>query len=498
MITIRQLFIILIFALSLGCRSVKQEITTKDLSSNWDTITPLANPHKGWYHHLLDNGIKNYTIKDRDAFKRFPGMDHLYIRIAWSYLEPKEGELDWTIIDNVINQYVPEGYGISFRITSKETGTYPGSVGQEVDGIQYATPKWVKDAGAKGKIAEMWNIKSWTPVWDDPIFLSKLDSFHKAFAERYDGKPFVRYIDVGSIGEWGEGHTSFSTKIPPTVAEVKANMDIYQSRYPKSLLVVTDDLIYYGKSKEEANELLQYAFNNGFSIRDDSPLVDWYIENYAETFSVSHPHFFETAYLKKPVIYELQHYHMVKRDGNWKGKNGSEVIPGKDISGADIFKESLKIIRATYIGYHGYLEDWLEDNPDLTGELVNLCGYWYFPKSVSFHKNVSKKNPLEFSIEWLNKGVAPAYHKYNLELKMECDTTYKFELTNSNNLDWMPNDPFIETYSIDLLDKISPGIYKMKVKLTSNTEHKQEVKLGLDSSLMDSEGFYEVFNITII
>jgi hypothetical protein len=93
-------------------------------------------------------------------------------------------------------------------------------------------------------------------------------------------------------------------------------------------------------------------------------LVDWYIEHYGDTYTVSHPHFFESVYLYKPIVYELQHYHIVKKDGNWLGENGEDLIPGKAFSGADLFRESLKILRATYIGYHGYLEEWFSDNPN--------------------------------------------------------------------------------------------------------------------------------------
>ena len=76
-------------------------------------------------------------------------MDHLYLRLAWSYLEPEEGVFDWSRIDEVVEKYVPLGYGISFRITCKETGTYPGSVGQQKNDVMYATPVWVEKAGQK-------------------------------------------------------------------------------------------------------------------------------------------------------------------------------------------------------------------------------------------------------------------------------------------------------------------------------------------------------------
>ena len=62
------------------------------LTNHWDTIRPLVNPNKGWYHHMLDNGIGKYLIQDENDLNNFPGMDHLYLRLAWAFLEPKEGK----------------------------------------------------------------------------------------------------------------------------------------------------------------------------------------------------------------------------------------------------------------------------------------------------------------------------------------------------------------------------------------------------------------------
>lgn len=425
------------------------EISFKD---KWDTVRVLKNSHKGWYHHLLDNGVESYAIKNDAIFASFPGMDHLYLRLAWSYLEPQEGQYDWHRIDEVVNKYVPLGYKISFRITSKETGTYPGSVGKEVNNIQYATPYWVVAAGAKGAVAESDGIKSWVPKWDDSIYLAKLNQFNKAFAERYDGKPWVSYIDIGSIGEWGEGHTHFSTRIAPTVEEVKANIDIYVKHYKQSQLVVTDDLLYYGKSGAAIDTLYKYAISKGITLRDDSPMVDWYLHQNLATWSVSHPQFYNPLYLDKSIVFELQHYGDVKKDGNWLGKNGANKIDKYAYSGAAIMRNAIETMHATYIGYHGYAEEWLADNPQLTNELANLCGYWYFPVHASVHASLQPLNN-SITIEWLNKGVAPAYHSFQLVLKFKTTTSKDFfevVMPNANNQQWLPLIKKTETYNFNL------------------------------------------------
>ena len=475
-------------------------VQTIDFKTKWDTLRVLKNPHKGWYHHLLDNGISSYTINDEQLFRSFPGMDHLYLRLAWSYLEPKEGEYDWHRIDEVVEKYVPLGYKIAFRITSKETGTFPESVGQELDGVQFATPVWVKKAGAKGTVSTAWDTRSWAPVWDDSVYLKKLDNFIRAFAERYDGKEWLRYVDVGSIGEWGEGHTSFSTKIPPTVVEVKANINVYLKHFKKSQLVCTDDLLYYGKNEEEIEELFDFAVANGLTMRDDSPLVDWYLENNLNSWSVSHPQFFDPLYLKKPIVFELQHYGTVKKDGNWLGKNGADTIVKYKYSGADVMRKAIETMHATYIGYHGYAEEWLADNPDLTNELANLCGYWYFPVNASF-SFMPGKGKNEISIGWLNKGVAPAYNNYRLVFRFESenpDNSFEILPIESNNKEWLPGIVKQETYYTEIPTEAKPGNYLLKFKLIEQSESgKLPIHIGVKETLIDQNEFIVLGKVKI-
>jgi hypothetical protein len=70
-----------------------------DLRPQWDETIPLANPHKGWYHNLFDNHVKKYLLESDNDLLKFPGMDHIYLRLAWAYLEPQEGRYNWRIVD---------------------------------------------------------------------------------------------------------------------------------------------------------------------------------------------------------------------------------------------------------------------------------------------------------------------------------------------------------------------------------------------------------------
>jgi len=506
----KNLLFMLTISLMFSCSSKKFEAKHTSLESKWDTIRPIANPDKGWYHHMLDNGIHRYLIQDEKDLTDFPGMDHLYLRLAWAYLEPEEGVYDWSYIDDIVEKYVPMGYHISFRISCKETGTVPETMPYKVDGIAYATPYWVKQAGAKGIDNPEYGPGIWTPDWNDPVYLEKLDNFHKAFAAKYDGKPWMRYVDVGSIGDWGEGHTWRSTRVPVTVDEIKTHINLHLKHYKNSKIIISDDLIYYRtykntqnisddtvytrKLESEQKELLDFALTNGVSFRDDSPLVKGVIRECLDTWSVRAPLYFEKAYKTMPTVFELEHYSKVKNQGDWRGKNGSEVIPDLGVSGADVFSNSMKIIRPTYIGFHGYLGEWLEDNPDLTIELLNLCGYWFFPKSINTTQY--KNGELSFDIEWFNKGVAPAYSEYQLRGKLiPIDNglqIIEFVIDDSGNMKWMPDELVSEKYKVSLPEK-PKGEYVFAIQLF-DTKSQTPVEIGLAIDLKNDH-YFEVQNL---
>ena len=467
-----------------------------DMTKHWNDQIPLENPHTGWYHHFPDNHINKYIVQEDSHLLDFPGMDHIYIRLAWSYLEPEEGTFHWEIIDDIINKWTHKGLKISFRISCKETST---------DRIeqQFATPKWVMEAGAKGNYYHQGKIVGpdgpWEPVFNDPVFLEKLENFLRIFAARYDGKPWLRYIDIGSIGDWGEGHTWAGSKIDYSMEQKKIHIDLYRKYFKTTQLIVSDDFVYNIKNPADRDAFHHYVMQQGISYRDDSPLVNGYFNEYSDTYTVRSPEFFQDVYRQKPTVFELEHYRKVKSDGNWSAEEGSAIsqyAPGK--TGADFFRGALNLLHATYIGYHGDAHDWLTDNPELTVELLNRCGYWYFLQEVDIPAplQIGRDNTLQML--WENRGVAPAYHPYVLKIRLVGPQTVDFEL-NSGNQKWMPVETdgiHREEYSVTIPEGTLPGQYELKLKLFSNDENK-DVFLALDSDLLDEENYYTIATVRI-
>ena len=188
----------------------------------------------------------------------------------------------------------------------------------------------------------------------------------------------------------------------------------------------------------------------------------------------------------------MEHYHLVKENNNWEGKNGS-------VTGAYALRGALDIIRPTYLGFHGAIDQWFSDNPELAREFANKVGYWYFPVHIDCPDELQSGKSVHFSITWLNKGYAPAYHAYDLICKLEHDDdpagNIHIPLEEANNLNWLPGEEIEESYELKIPEGIPVGNYTLKIKLRYTDEI--TVLLGLQNSLKDKNDFYSLKNLKL-
>ena len=471
-------------------------LVSRDLTAMHDATRVLVNPHKGWYHHFPDNHPDKYRIaRDADLLE-FPGMDHLYIRLAWSYLEPQEGRFDWAMIDSLIEKWTAQGLGIAFRISCKETST---------DRIeqQYATPRWVKEAGAQGGHYVMGAPAGpeapWEPVYGDPVFLEKLERFLAAFAARYDGRPWVRYVDIGSIGDWGEGHSWASSRKELSFAVRKRHVDLHLKYFKRAPLVISDDYVHAVNDPAERERLHQFIVANGISYRDDSILVNGYFSSSGDRFTVRSPEFFADAYRRTPTVLELEHYGKVKTLGNWDARPGSAAFEfGRGRKGPEFLRGALDLLHATYIGYHGDAREWLDDNPALTRELLNRCGYWLFPASLALPSTVTAGSltPLRVTID--NRGVAPPYHPYDWRVRLSGDRGAWVGVVGRTDRSWLPGQPIVVQGHLALPADLKAGRYAVSLGLFDGSSGKDRpVELALQARLREPDGYYRVAEVEV-
>jgi len=343
-----------------------------------DSGEALVNPGMGWVLHHYDNIAFNYggKLEPSDTVADFPGVSVVYLRIAWSYLEPQEGQFNWSVLDTPAQRWLDKGKQIALRISCSE-----GSP-------RYATPEWVRLAGAKGYFFTGGkgidpNGRAWEPDYDDPIFLEKLDHFLAALASHYDGNPEVAFIDVGSFGVWGEGHTYASTRMPYSVATIKRHIDLHTKHFEKTLLAANDDFALHDRGRQP----IEYAAQQGLTLRDDSILVQAGQKAYLSA------DFAPLFWQKTPVILESEHYGPSRDRGAWK--DGSQYL------------EAIEKYHASYASVHWWPREFLAANEDLVRRINQRLGYRLQLVEASWPTEIAADSTFWFATKWQNAGVAP-------------------------------------------------------------------------------------------
>jgi hypothetical protein len=386
-----------------------------------NTDAALINQGMGWVCFHYSNRLWAYGSRTEpgDTLDWFPGASVVYFRLPWCYLEPVEGTYRWDLIDTYAQPWVAQGKKIALRVTACENR------------FRYATPEWVQKAGAKGLDYKFSTVGApaeetlWEPDYQDPVFLEKLDHFLAALAKRYNGNPSVAYIDIGTFGMWGEGHTGGTSKLSQeeTDKRVKIQIDLYKKHFPDTLLCISDDVAGSSRPGDHFPST-DYAFSKGVTLRDDSILVQkaphaWYHAGMAQQF-----------WPTLPVIIEHEHYGLSKEHNAWN---------------PELLLESVEQYHASYLSIHWWPDVFLKENKDAVARINQRLGYRLELREVAYPKTVVIGAAFTVDTTWANVGVAPCY----------AGGTLAFTLKNSaGKIVWVSSD---ETFDVRSLPVAAAG-----------------------------------------
>jgi len=340
-----------------------------------DTGAALENPGLGWVFHYYDNRPQNYgsRLSPADTLADFPGLTVVYLRLPWSYVEPEEGKFNWAVVDTPAQRWIAQGKQVAFRFTCTESW------------MRYATPEWVQKAGAKGYDfrpgQEVADGPYWEPEYDDPVFLTKLEHFLAAAAARYDGSAEVAFIDVGSFGVWGEGHTYRSTKRKWPASTVIRHIELHRKHFKQTLLAANDDF------SDQGAETIAYAREQGLTLRDDSILVQGGANAYF------HAGMAQGFWPRLPVILESEHYGPSRDRGHWK--DGAQYL------------QAIEEYHASYASIHWWPREFLAENKDLIARINQRLGYRLQLVEMSWPAKAKANGAWPVRALWRNAGVAP-------------------------------------------------------------------------------------------
>ncbi len=460
--------------------------TYQDLRHLADDKTVLENPHKGWYYHFLDNGYGRPTYRDRlteGKRLRTPCLNHMYLRFDWGDIEKEEGRYDWSYIEDVFEKWGALGYQFTLRIC-----TFEGA------NLTYATPKWLIDQGVNATLvipetppssdpnlsSEALKAGAYEPDYGHPLYLQKLDAFLEECGKRFGNDPRVEYMDIGTFGTWGEGHTSSGSRKLYPAEVIKKHIDLHLKHFPNKVLLINDDFIAHAarSDKEAASQLYDYCINKGLGIRDDSICVRSFSERFGYD-TLRLPTLFAGFAKNAPVDIEFAHVYHNQED---LLKGGYPIV------------EALRHAHATYAGYHGYEEEWYAKAPYLSEYCANRLGYWFFIDGLDMGTPSSGCTEMG-KVYIRNNGFSKCYHQYDLKLRLRDDkgNTYPLNHRYPDSTRWERESVSEEVFRLDYRN-VPVGNYFVELGLFEGT---RPIKLAVKEEYLQADGYYRLMELSV-
>ncbi|MHA6606754.1 DUF4832 domain-containing protein [Photobacterium damselae] len=485
-------------------------------TENDQIITPkinnniLVNPDIG-FTDFSSIDIRNDPYS---AEPSYPETSIVYFRWYWEQLEPQEGQYNFTLIDNVLNEAKKHNKKLVFRIMTlaePEERYYGDPIfgNKKILGV----PCWLKtrlnSTNSAGQNEGCSSNSDFIPDYNQPLFQNKISQLMQALGKQYDGNDNILRIDVGIIGTWGEWHMAGRTLHTPnqpdmitqgyTNTELYYYVDLVEKTFPS-----TTKIMLIGSEHED---FLSYSTLKGFGWRADC-LGDWdtgwnhmedgypnaiehakgegYIPN------VNPDKQFDLRWQNAPIDFEicntmkdwskqpnLYSYDKVKETFNYALEKHASLINAKSKEIPEMYQDIVK-------------------------DTLKKLGYRFELMQLTLPKVVHNGESIKLKSLWKNTGVAPSYKKYTLNWRLRSISTGKtteFNTQTDIRL-WLPaaniedEAPIYEVNNNILLpNDLLQGTYYVDVALVNPKNNKPQILLGIDGAMKDR--WHEITTIQV-
>ena len=347
----------------------------------------------------------------------YPATAVAYIRLPWKDVEPKRGEYDFTVIENILARAKEKEQTVMLRLMPHST--------RARDDV----PAWLKKLMPCPERPDGMRVKD-SPA--DPAYLRLFGEAVAELARRFDGDPTLDVMDISITGAWGEGHRVGD--YPRTALEEL--MDVYTSSFKNTRLI----------GQVAAPWLITYACG--------STPCGWRGDGVGEPhhMTVKYPNAVDTLgelWKKAPVSFESFWWL-----GEWERK-------GWDID--EMIEKTLAWNASTFNAKSFPIPEKWRDKVE---RWVGKMGYHFLPHTFEYPSRARAGETLMFSLEAENVGVAPIYNAVPLRLRLKSGGREFVFDTGVDVRKWLPG-PVSETFCVKLPEDALPGEYIVGLSISN-------------------------------
>jgi len=404
--------------------------------------------------------------------------DIAYYRLGWSEVNPEAGvykleDYFGPKFDFWVNQCHKR---VAFRVMC-----------QSMHSRGQVTPQWVFDQGVPGVKHLALNGQEQTdPVFWDERYLDVQCEFIRKLGEYLDGKPGLEFVDIGSIGEWGEMHLMRWT--PQQLADTGYTEAKYVAAYRRVIdehvKALPHTRIFLNVGGQKHLTINDYAAIRGVNFRQDGLMPsgasydcgEWLYKPYSRR-GVSCNFEFHSGYDE-----------MLKKQ--WDVKTTIEKGLSAPIS----------YLNTNLFGGGGYRQAPVEAQAMLR-DAARRIGYRFVLASLKHPAQLrlyaAQPSRLPLFATWRNDGVAPCYGSYALQWSLVGPegkpVVEQLDYPPTPTTLWWPGEEQPVATVLRVPAGLPAGSYRLRVAML-DPEAKQPIRLALTGR--DDSGAYPLVKLT--
>jgi len=424
------------------------------------TETLLANPYVGFAPDARGEGcITPFSL--------------VYMGLTWRELEPSPGVFDFETLERAYHfgRWTSEGKKFILRIMMDHPGSVPHT----------DIPDWLyAETGGAGTTYDGSLGMGFSPDYENAVLLEAHRRLVSALGDRYGGDSRVAFIELGSLGHWGEWHTmqEIDLFIPfPSISVSTAYIRHYLTSFPDKMLLMRRQ---FPLAQQEGMGL----FNDMFG--DEAATIGQYLSWITNGY---------TSGLNGDVMPAMPDF--------WKkAPSGGELANG---AGGSVFlhddsiQKTVELARATHLSWIGPNVPDMSDTVSLenAGKLLEAMGYRFSIRSEKHVMLGKRKRMLLGSLLLENKGSAPFYFPWEAMLALvdEQGHVVKNILLLRDIGTVMPGEITLP-YRMDIPQDLAAGTYRTAFAVIDPETGKPGIQMPMKEKTGD--GWYLLGEVVVV
>jgi hypothetical protein len=209
-------------------------------------IVILAAAFVWGYQHIINNKTTYYYNSTEEALQNplmgfAPSADYIeavgdnmlvYVDITWREWEPEEGVFNITKVTE--ENYLERWRSLGKRVVLRFLCDVPG------EKSHMDIPDWLYEKTGDGTSYDTEYGKGYSPNYNNLEFIRAHESAIQALGDAFGQDSFVCYVELGSLGHWGEWHVKYDEGIKrfPSEEVCLEYIKPYLEAFPKAKLLM--------------------------------------------------------------------------------------------------------------------------------------------------------------------------------------------------------------------------------------------------------------------